>query len=62
MIKYTWIEKIISKKSPLYIVKSILRDIGMTIEDLKSNIEKSIPKVYETDKACPKVIKIDDRT
>ena len=48
--------------SPLHIVKSILRDIGMTIEDLEANIEKSIPRVYETDKACPKVIKIDDGT
>ena len=48
--------------SPLHIVKSILRDIGMTIEDLEANIEKSIPRVYETDKACPKIIKIDDGT
>lgn len=48
--------------SPLHIVKSILRDIGMTLEDLEANIEKSIPRVYETDKACPKVMKIDDGT
>ena len=46
--------------SPLHIVKSVLREIGTTIEELETNIEKSVPRVYSTNKVCPKVVKIDD--
>ena len=48
--------------SPIHIVKSILREIGMTIEELETNIEKTVPRVYNTNKICPKVVKIDDGT
>ena len=34
----------------------------MTIEELEANIEKTVPRVYDTNKVCPKVVKIDDGT